>query len=214
MFYVYELRDESGRPFYVGKGSGPRMHNHEQRARRGCMSHRACKIRQIWARGGAISKVVVFDTTDEQAAFSEEIRLIAFYGREALTNKTDGGDGPSNPAPEVRAKIAAGRRGYIASPKTRELQRLAKLGTHRTPETKAKIAASLRGRKNPSASLPRSEEYKRAMSIACAGKVNSPETRSRISASKMGHLVSEETRSRISTTKKGTTPWNKGRKAV
>lgn len=150
-FYVYELRDENGVTFYVGKGQGRRAEHHETRARLGDMSHRCCKIRQIWARGGSIQRATVFETDDEAEAFAEEKRRIALHGREALTNKTDGGDGPSNPSPDVRARIAAGRRGCIASEHTRELQRKAKLGTHRSAETKAKISRAQRGRKRPHA---------------------------------------------------------------
>lgn len=209
-FYVYELRDENDMVFYVGKGSGQRINTHEQKARHGEVCHRAHKIREIWARGGKVGKVIVWRTDCEREALTEEIRLISLYGREVLTNKTDGGDGTSNLALEAREKIAASRRGVIASEETRRRQREAKLGTKRTEETRAKISRSQSGVKKPWASLPKSEEYKRAMSIACQGKRASAETCSRISAAKMGHTVSAETRAKISASKQGTPAWNKG----
>lgn len=201
-FYVYELRDENGDVFYVGKGSGSRIDQHEQRARRGVNDHKCAKIRAIWSRGGEVQKVVVFETEDEGAAFDEEIRLIAFYGRDKLTNKTDGGDGPSNPTPEVREKIARARRGRVASEETRELQRRAKLGTHRSPETKSKIAATIKGRPAPWAREPRSEEYRKNMSERLRGRKMSEDAKRKISRAKMGHVVTEETRRKISETKR------------
>jgi hypothetical protein len=49
-FYVYELRDDAGKPFYVGKGSGKRIAAHQRRARKGDTTHRANKIRSIWRK--------------------------------------------------------------------------------------------------------------------------------------------------------------------
>ena len=207
-FYVYELRDETGKVFYVGKGSGPRMYAHKGRAIGGEKSHRSAKIRQILARGGTVYPVTVFSTDDEQAAFAEECRLIAFYGRENLTNKTDGGDGPSNPAQEVRDRIAAGRRGYKASAETRQKQRERKLGTHRSDETRAKISASQRGKKCPWA---RELALRNLAKIPSAkGRKHKPESIEKMKKSKLGHPVSEETRKKISRTRKGTQAWNKG----
>lgn len=95
-FYVYELRDEQGVVFYVGKGSGRRFTAHEIKARRGEQSHRANTIRKIWGRGGRVEREIVFRSSSEQEAFDEEVRRIALYGRVNLTNKSDGGGGPRN----------------------------------------------------------------------------------------------------------------------
>lgn len=199
VFYVYELRDETGRVFYVGKGSGSRMHAHERRARRGERSHRSHVIRQILARGGEVNPVVVFTSESEADAFAEEKRLIAFYGRAALTNKTDGGDGISNPSDDVRERIAASRRGKIASEETRLRQRLAKLGTHRTDETKAKIAAFQKNQPKPWARAVAVENAKKRPFL---GKRHTPETIEKMRKAKRGHVVTEETRRKISETKK------------
>lgn len=206
-FYVYELRDDNGVVFYVGKGSGRRYKQHEERARRGDKTHRAHKIRQIWTRGGHVVAAIVFRTDNEAAAFAEEMRLIAHYGRQNLTNQTDGGDGPEHP-PEVRARISAALRGKPFSEQHRESLRRAKLGTHRSPETKAKIAAYQTGRAKPWAR----EQALRNVHIAAAaarGRALSAEHRAKISAAKMGHEVSDETRRKISESKKGSVPWNK-----
>lgn len=212
IFYVYELRDCGGRPFYVGKGSRRRIFNHEIHARNGKHSPVCCKIRHLWKHGGVIHKVIVFVSADETAAFDEERRLIAMYGRDNLTNQTDGGDGPANPSDAIRAKIAASRRGCQASPETRAKQRAAKLGVPRSQETKDKIAAYQRGRQHPWASLPKSAEHQRKITAALTGRKAAPGIGAKISAAKMGHVVSEETRRKISASKKGRPSPKKGRK--
>ena len=192
-FYVYELRDEHGAPFYVGKGTGRRLHIHERRAKAGHNSHCANKIRQILRRGSKVANAVMFETDDEAAAFAEERRLIALYGRATLTNKTDGGDGVSNPTPEARAKIADARRGVVASAETRAKQRAAKLGKPRSVETRAKIAKAQRGSKHPWAVQPKG---------TFKGRKHRPETIEKMRAAKRGHVVTPETRRKISETKR------------
>jgi hypothetical protein len=210
MFYVYELRDATGVPFYVGKGSGRRIFQHEINARAGKVSHVCCKIRHLWSLNQKVGRVKVFETDSEEAAFQEERRLIAYYGREKLTNETDGGDGTSNPSKEVREKIASSRRGKKATAVTRHRQRMAKIGTHVSEETKAKISAAMRGSKHPWASRPRSDAYRKKMSAVKRGIKMPPGTGAKISAAKMGHPVSQETRNKISKSKKGKPAWNKG----
>ena len=204
MFYVYELRDQFGVPFYVGKGSKRRMHEHEKRARRGIDSHLCSKIRKLWRLGFPVQKAVVFRSRDERAAFSEEIRLIAYYGRASLTNQTDGGDGPAGMALHARERIAASRRGKVASEATRNRQRLAKLGTHRTAKTKRKIAATQRTIKKPWAVNSRPN-----LGSGFAGHRWTPEHRAKFLAKRIGHTVTQETRNKISKAKLGSIPWNK-----
>lgn len=205
VFYVYELRDDAGKVFYVGKGQRDRVHHHERNARRGFNSHVCAKIRKLHEAGFNITKVVVFRTDDEKAALAEEVRRIAFYGRANLTNKTDGGDGVSNPPLESRQRIADARRGCVASEATRALQRAAKLGTHRSEITKAKIAASIRGTKHPWAKAPVN------LTPPFMGRKHTPETIAKMRKAKLGHQVTQKTRDKISESKKGTAPWNKGK---
>jgi LEM3-like protein/NUMOD3 motif-containing protein len=201
IFYVYELRDERATPFYVGKGSGRRIHEHAYRARSGERSKKAAKIRSILSRGGMVLAVIILETRDEAFAYSEERRLIAVHGRDRLANLTDGGEGVINLSTESRAKIAAARLGRTASPETREKQRQAKLGKPRSVETRKKISAFQKGSSHPWARLPRTAEHRRKLATF-TGKKHTPETLSKMRRSKIGHVVSVETRAKISKTKR------------
>lgn len=204
MFYVYELRDHEGKPFYIGKGSGKRHLQHRQRARRGVKTYTCAKIRKLWSAGYDFTPHIVFHTETEEEAFSEERRLIALYGRENLTNLTDGGDGPSNPTQETRAKIAAARKGVRATEETRRKLRDSHLGNRHTPETRSKIAAKQRTIKKPWAITSSTN-----LGDGFKGKTWSDEHRAKFKAARTGHQVSQETRDKISNSKKGSIPWNK-----
>jgi len=96
--YVYTLAYPDGKVFYVGKGTGDRIDDHERQAKNGIKSHKCSVIRKIWKEGGQVlqQKVAMFDTEEE--AYQFEIHLIAFFGgKENLTNKADGGEGGSRP---------------------------------------------------------------------------------------------------------------------
>lgn len=111
-FYVYTLSRPDGSVFYVGKGKGKRIRQHEWEAEGGCACYKCKVIRKVWREGGNIEKSIVFETNDEQAAFAYEIELIRFYGRDNLVNHTDGGEGQSGRvmSPESRAKIGKASR--------------------------------------------------------------------------------------------------------
>jgi hypothetical protein len=92
IFYTYLWLREDGTPYYAGKG-------HSQRAyRKGCPANPENILIQEWP--------------DETGAFEGEKLLIAIYGRKdlgtgILRNRTDGGEGASNPSMETRRKITA-----------------------------------------------------------------------------------------------------------
>lgn len=75
-FYVYVLLRPDGRPFYVGKGAGGRVNNHEVEARGDCSCHKCRVIRKIWRNGGSVVKSIVFTTEKEEEAYQQEARLI------------------------------------------------------------------------------------------------------------------------------------------
>jgi LEM3-like protein len=90
-WYVYTLSTPSDRIFYVGKGCGPRVHQHEQEAKKGHACHKCHTIRKVWKQGGQIKKAIVFRSYDERAALDYETTLIARIGLRRLTNIMPGG---------------------------------------------------------------------------------------------------------------------------
>ena len=92
MFYVYTLTDpRTATVFYVGKGSGRRIHDHEADARRGVHSAKCDRIRSIWADGLSVRASVVSRHEDENEALDAEYELIESIGLAALTNVLPGG---------------------------------------------------------------------------------------------------------------------------
>jgi hypothetical protein len=92
-YYVYELREaDTGKVFYVGKGCGRRLHQHRTAARAKVRLRVYNKIRSLWNRGRDYVAAKVFETCLEGEALREEERLILCYGRNRLTNLTDGGE--------------------------------------------------------------------------------------------------------------------------
>jgi hypothetical protein len=98
MFYVYVLyRPWNMIPCYVGKGQGDRVHHHSRLGDKHANPHLAAIFKKA---GGEIPFEIVFETLDEQEAFSHEIDLIVLYGRKVdgtgvLANRTQGGEGTS-----------------------------------------------------------------------------------------------------------------------
>jgi hypothetical protein len=103
-WYVYELldpRDDS--VFYVGKGSGKRIHEHEREARNGVCSYKCNKIRHLWSLNLKIKKQIVAYFWDEQDAYYHEAARIASY---AYTTNVIGGPCGKfvGPMPKVEEK--------------------------------------------------------------------------------------------------------------
>lgn len=91
-FYVYTLTDpRCGSVFYVGKGKGRRLHEHEAEARKGVYSRKCETIRSIWSAGLEVSAQKVSFHHDENEALAEEARLIDDIGLANLTNVVPGG---------------------------------------------------------------------------------------------------------------------------
>lgn len=96
LFFVYVLINSLNKEvFYIGKGKGYRAEMHIPAALRGGSYYVHRKIRKILAKGGKVEIRRVLETPKEQEALEEEIRLIAHYGFENLTNMTKGGEGSS-----------------------------------------------------------------------------------------------------------------------
>ncbi|MDR3486582.1 MAG: GIY-YIG nuclease family protein [Bradyrhizobium sp.] len=109
-FYVYLLHRPNGEPFYVGKGVGERVLNHEAEARNTSrLTHKLNIIRNLHRQGLPIHYRFDSFFDDELGALERERYLIQTIGRHdlkigPLTNQTDGGEGTSNPSEESRQK--------------------------------------------------------------------------------------------------------------
>lgn len=93
-WYVYTLTDpRDGSVFYVGKGAGNRIHQHERDAakQQGACSKKINKIKSIWQSGEKVGKAYNAYFWDEQAAYDHETDLIEEIGLSNLTNVLPGG---------------------------------------------------------------------------------------------------------------------------
>lgn len=167
MYYVYQLRLEtSDTPFYIGKGRGYRSRQHMSPSRRKADTHKNRVINKALRDGVKVLVEILHEDLSESDAFTKEVELIAFYGRQnfggCLTNATDGGEGSS---------------GYIATEETRKKLSAINTGRRQAEETKSKISAANKGR-------TRTSEAKAKMSFAKSNMTQ--ETKDRMSAAHTG----------------------------
>lgn len=72
-YYVYQLVSSlDGAVFYIGKGSGTRMYDHERQAKGMKNSYKLNKIRKILRMGGKVEKRIIGLFTDESRAYEYE----------------------------------------------------------------------------------------------------------------------------------------------
>jgi len=161
-FYVYVHRKAStGAVFYVGKGTNARAWSKQGR---NPQWHRTVK------KHGLVVEVVQRNM-QEWWAFELEADLIAFHGRENLSNMTDGGEGPAGflHRAESKDRMSSAKMGKKLGPMTEGHRRKiseAQAGKPRqkhSQETCEKISAALRARE-------RTDETRRRISAALTGK--------------------------------------------
>jgi hypothetical protein len=139
-FYTYFLIDpRTGLIFYVGKGTGKRMYDHDENSANSYTRERIGEIKSLGLK--IVYEQVIKEETDEFCKIMERF-FIASIGRESLCNLTKGGDAPpsgeNHPCkdPKVRAKISAALMGKPGP----------WLGKKRDRETIAKLTAANKGR--------------------------------------------------------------------
>jgi hypothetical protein len=174
--------DESALPFYVGKGTSTRARDHLYLCKRPTARSRFhARLKSMLDAGmDPVIKIVSVDM-DETDALKLEIALISKYGRMGmdrggiLLNVLGGGDNPPNHkgkkfagrkppvtkgkpgrawTDEDRQRHSAVMSKRMAHPETREKCSAAKRGrpVKMSDDARAKIAASIRGSKNPKGS--------------------------------------------------------------
>jgi len=122
---VKENLRAAAKPFYVGKGVGRRVFNHESEAANTTLkTHKLNVIRAITKSGAAVQYALPHFCDDEGEAHRLEIELIGRIGRHdlksgPLTNQTDGGEGITGLSSETMARKAANLGGSSDDPQRR-----------------------------------------------------------------------------------------------
>jgi len=170
-FYVYaylrskdSLTGKSGTPYYIGKGTGNRAY----------VKHYAPLPKDT------SNITFIKQNLTEQQAHDLEIELIAKYGRKdlgtgILHNRTNGGEGISNPSIATREKLAYAKR-------------------NESVETRLKRSIAAKNRVR----TPLSEETKKRISEANTGKKRSVAAKEKMSQRKKGSLLTDEHKNKIS----------------
>lgn len=188
-FYVYLHRKATtGEVFYVGKGKGDRALS---------IKHRNSRWNRTQKKHGLIVEIAQ-DGLQEWAAFELEKDLIALYGRENLSNMTDGGEGTSG---WVQSEETKAKRGAAISAKTKGVPQTKKQteaikAAWANPEVREKLKATLA---NPELK----EKHRASCSAAKKGKKLSAEHRKSLSLARLGKPRSEKTKQAISAALKG-----------
>lgn len=120
--------------FYVGKGKKNRPSQHISASKNRNKYYIHKKIIKILSQNGTIISEWVFESDVEQECLDKEMEYIKCYGRENLTNLTDGGDGVS---------------GYKMSLKNKEKLKQSKTGKKLIPESIEKREATRKARNIP-----------------------------------------------------------------
>jgi hypothetical protein len=165
MFCVYEhIRPDTNAIFYVGKGSLRRAHSKHRRNKH---------WNSVVAKAGGYSVRLVANNVEEELSFLVEIERIDQLKRMGLnlTNKTDGGEGPSGyrHTEEAKHKIAKAQMG----------ENHWTVGYVYTEEHLAKLKAARK-------KFVYTDEIRAKLSVAGKNRVYTDETKAKMSKSKQG----------------------------
>jgi NUMOD3 motif len=169
-FYVYTHAKPDGTVFYVGKGNAERIKTIRRKNR-----HHSAIVKK-YGEENIIVSIVECDNEDQ--AFALEIQLISAFRADGLVlaNKTDGGDGLSNPCIETRKKMREAKLGKKHSQETVEKRTKAITGLKRSKETCEKQRQRMLNAGPQTA-------FTEAGRLASIGRVQSEEEKAKRSAS-------------------------------
>lgn len=158
-YYVYIHYTREGKPFYIGKGKGSRAYVTKNRNK---------YWRNTFKKHGLYVQIFRSNLTEKQA-FIYEKALIKLFGRDNLTNMTDGGEGTSGRkassyTKHKMSKSATGRKNSIEH--NQNISK-ARKGTKQSVETIFKRSQALLGHKF-------SNERNRKLSESLIGKNGKP----------------------------------------
>ena len=138
-YYTYAYLREDGTPYYIGKGKDNRIN----RKRKYEIKPPKDKNRIIFLK----------QNLTEEEAFKHEIYMISVFGRKDLEtgilyNRTDGGDGHSNPSLETRKKLSNSLKNRVFSRETLKKMSDSKKGIKKSENHKNNISKSSKKRDN------------------------------------------------------------------
>ena len=150
-FYTYAYLRADRTPYYIGKGCSNRCRETKGRA------FKPPKDR---------SRILILKSNlTEEEALKHEVYMIAVFGRKdigtgILHNHTDGGDGPRNFSPEVRAVMSAKASRPCTKERASNISKALK-GRRRSPTECLAISKGLKGKKKSPEAIAKREETKR-----------------------------------------------------
>jgi NUMOD3 motif len=192
VYYVYKHirldRDDSEKPFYVGKGC---------RSRHLSKSSRTGYWHNIVILHGYRTKIIEKGLTEKEA-FDKEVELIAYYRELAFAeaNFLDGGGEGWHHTEKTKEKLRQKHIGKKLSEQHKEKLSISHKGKKQSQETVEKRSAKLKG-------IPRSEDIKNKISKANTGKKQSLDRIEKTRQARLGTKHTEETKKKIGESQKG-----------
>lgn len=167
---VYAFIDGEGNPFYVGKTNDLKIRKqaHLYEVKKGNTLPKYNKLRKLLGQGHEFNNLIIvleegihYDQIDNKEIY--HIQKLREEGYR-LRNLTDGGDGMSNPSPELIERL-----------------RQSKLGQKRSEESRKRMSEARKG-------IKFSDEHKKNLSIARKKRVTKQSTRDKASATSKGKI--------------------------
>lgn len=168
--FVYALVDENDKPFYIGKTNDLKIRKqaHLYEVKKGNTLPKYNKLRKLLREGHVLNDLlkVIEEGISCDEIDSKEIHYISKLREEGykLKNLTDGGDGMSNPSPELVERL-----------------RQSRIGSKRSAESRKRMSEARMGMKF-------SDEHKKSLSRARQRRITTQFTREKMSKTSKGKI--------------------------